>query len=97
MRREVFETILSDSSFFIYGKYLEVDIENKFCEFSNTESGRAVYKEKCYEIRINTKPHKLLIFDIHLLMGEKVTFSFDKKSQLFGSNKRTKETTEPHP
>jgi len=61
---ELFETILSDSSFFIYGKYLDVDIENKFCKFSNTESKRAVNKEKCCEIRINSKSPKLLIFNI---------------------------------
>lgn len=61
---EVFGTILSDSSFFIYGKHLNVDIESKFCKFSNTEYTSTVNKEKCHEIRINNKSPKLSIFNI---------------------------------
>lgn len=92
---EVFETILSDSSFFIYGKYLDVDIENNFSKFSNTGSTRAVNNEKHCDIRITNESLKLLIFHIHWLMDEKVTFHLDNKSQLFGSNKCTKEKPEP--
>lgn len=58
-----------------------------FFGFLNTESLRTVNKEKCCEIRIVNKSPKLLIFNMHRLMDEKVTFSLDNKSQLFGSNK----------
>jgi len=57
---EVTGTILKSSSFFIWGKYLDVDIENKFFRFPIT-----VNKEKCCEIRIINKSLKLLILNVN--------------------------------